>query len=945
VNTSSRNTTAVRSSRLAPVLVCLLTVLGLPVHAAVSFPDTPMQTNNGVPPNLWFILDDSGSMTFTAMPNDRDSYGLVRDRDGNVVTPVLANSIGDRSYVNNTIYYNPNKTYQPWQRTDGTYFTGGTAFNSVYTHPTKLEVDDNIRDYAGNDVGTGLSEDLRTTTQEIFVPRVANPGTTRSNYYRYRIISTGAATNPGRIQRCERNAADTAWDQACTFATPTGRTEAQEKANYAVWFSYHRTRMKVAKAGVSYAFNDTSIFNPENRYRAGFTTIHDRNTLRIPVGTDDGLFRGNADGENRKVWFDRLFAADASSNTPLIPALTRAGEYFEEVGADGPWGPQANGEQYQCRQNFSILTTDGFWNNGSTSVGDEDSTSGESISRPDGGDSYQYSPSDPFQDSIANTLADVAMHYWKRDLRIEADMTNIVPTSASNPAFWQHMVTFGIAIGLSGTLDVPATKTKVKNEEAVSWPNPVDRFDSERIDDLFHAAVNGHGDFIAASDPDEFSDGLGNALRAISARRGSGSNATVSGTTAGGSTKVFQARYFSAKWYGELQAFPVTATGINTATPLWTANFPTGIRSTIFTHNGTGGPTFPTTTQTTGLGGTDFTNYLRGDRTKEEPRTGALFRERTSLLGSIVNSSPAFVQTSPTVDTVYVGANDGMLHAFDATSGLVRFSYVPRGIDLNRLKEYGESDYGHRFFVDGPIVTSTTRELAAQTVLVGTLGRGGIGLFALDVTNPTAFATSKVLWDNSGQSENGDMGQILGKPLIAKTNDGSTVLITGNGLNSSRENAVLYVFNLTTGALIKKIDTGIGGSNGLSAPRGWDDDGNGTVDIVYAGDFRGNLWKFDLSSTSAASWNVAAGRPLFRPDTGTELTKPVTGGVTIAVDPATDKRWVFFGTGRLLTFGDITDTTLQTWYGVIDENGDDISQHCADQRQQSRLRALFHVAC
>ncbi len=874
-------------SRLAPLLACLVTLLGLPAHAAVSLPDTPMQTNNGVPPNIWFILDDSGSMGNTYMPDD--------------VPDTTPTRIETQTYTRNTIYYNPSSTYRGWQNADGS-FMADTPYTSAYNSTT---------------TASGGRTDLGDSTQTFYIPfaNITDFADSRQ-YTRYQFRTDGTATrcvwqtnNPVGYNNCANN--------VTTFSWPGGVTRnlAQEQQNFANWYSYHRTRTKVAKAGVSYAFNDPSVFNADSDYRVGFTTIWRRNEFRIPVTNNNGLFKGNDPGENRRVWFDRLFGATASSTTPLIPALTRAGQYFEETGANGPWGPQATASQFECRQNFSILTTDGFWNNGNTNVGNSDNSGGASVTRPDG-PPFTYTASRPFMDSWSNTLADVAMDYWKRDLR--ADLINTVPASASNPAFWQHMVTFGISIGLKGTLD-PKVDLPALTSGAKVWPNPMDNEDLERIDDLFHASVNGHGAFVAAGNPDEFAEGLGNALRAIAARRGSGSNATVTGTSTSAGTKVFQAKFFSSQWSGEIQAYPVTGAGVDTSNPLWTATIPTIASRKIYTHNGSAGATFPTSTQTAALS-SSVAAYIRGDRT-EEPQfnvTGTM-RNRTSLLGTIVNSSPTYVKTSSSVDTVYVGANDGMLHAFNAADGVERFGYVPRGIDLDKLKEFSEPGYGHRFFVDGPLVTSTDRELSGQTVLVGTLGRGGKGLFALDVTDPTVFGPSKVLWDKDGTFDS-DVGQILSKPLIAKLNNGSTALIVPNGLNSSNEHAVLFVLDLVTGALIKKIDTGVGSaaaSNGLSAPRGWDADGNGTVDIIYAGDLRGNLWKFDLSDSNKNQWKVANNRPMYAPTVG--LTQPITGGVTIAIDPATDKRWVFFGTGRLLGNSDITDTSRQTWYGVIDD--------------------------
>ena len=892
MNTSSR---PARSRRLplswfAPLLACLATIAGLPVHAAVSFPDTPMQTNQGIPPNIWFILDDSGSMASTFMPD--------------VVPATTPTNIASQTYTRNTIYYNPGNTYRPWQGADGSYFTD-TPYTAAWNDTTALT----------------SAIDLSASTQTFYVPNVGiTDYADAKQYTRYRFLTNGTA------DACTWRAipAPAGFNTCLTvvsFVWPGSivRTVAQEKKNFATWYSFHRTRTKVAKAGASYAFNDTSVFNADNDYRVGFTTIWQRNEFRIPVANNNGVFQGNNPGENRRTWFDRLFGAIASSTTPLIPALTRAGNYYKETGANGPWGPQANGSQYECRQNFTILTTDGYWNNlgGAGTPGNSDNTSGAVITRPDG-PSYQYVAQDPYRDNWSNTLADLAMEYWKTDLRPEAQMANIVPSSATDPAFWQHMVTFGISIGLQGTLNVASTNARVAAGQSVAWPDPMDTEDLDRIDDLFHASVNGHGTFVAASNPGEFADGLGKALRAIASRRGSGSNATVTGTSTSAGNKVFQARYFSSRWYGELQAYNVTAAGVDTLHPAWTASIPTYGSRNIYTHNGTGGATFPTAAQSLVLTPT-VANYLAGDRSLELPAVGGIYRERSSLLGTIVDSSPTYLKTSTSVETVFVGANDGMLHAFNAADGIERFAYVPRGIDLVKLKDYSDPDYGHRFFVDGPVVVSTKDELASQTVLVSTLGRGGKGLFALDVTDPTLFNSTKVLWDKDASFDN-DLGNVLGTPLIANLNDGSTAVIVPNGLNSGNERAVLFVLDLRTGAKIAEIDTGVGSAvapNGLSTPSGWDEDDNGTVDYVYAGDFRGNVWKFDLRSASAGSWNIANGHALYAPTA--PGTQPITGSLTIATDPSTDKRWVFFGTGRLLTANDITDTTRQTWYGVIDE--------------------------
>src|SRR5690606_4305442 len=148
------------------------------------------------------------------------------------------------------------------------------------------------------------------------------------------------------------------------------------------------------------------------------------------------------------------------------------------------------------------------------------------------------------------------------------------------------------------------------------------------------------------------------------------------------------------------------------------------------------------------------------------------------------------------------------------------------------LNTISRPDYGHRYFVDGPVAVSNRVQTPDQNILVGALGRGGKGIFALDVTDPASFGTSSFLWEHAGTA-NGNMGLIQSKPIIAKLNNGVMGLIVSNGTNSTNDRAVLLVYNLETGELISEIDTAAGSAdapNGLSPATGWDADGNGTLD-------------------------------------------------------------------------------------------------------------------
>lgn len=936
---------------------------------AVDIPDMPLQTGAAYPPaNVMFILDDSGSMVFEKMPDDESS---------------LDDEIDDKAHVHNTIYYNPAVNYLPWMTAGGTRMSGGTSWTAAYAD-LSLAAGGTID--LGNDGScqwvdrNGSNRRVCGGVQTFFVPKAGatNLGSNAS-FHRYQIRRVSGATRvvrsewlqPTRTNEglnnagCDDDNGNREW-RNCTYATPTGRTDAAEMQNFATWFSYHRTRLKVAKAGASEAFGQLG-----DSIRVGYDSIWNRDSnawsrntsvsgsaapaYPIPVGTLAGRFSG----VNRSDWFDQLQRARGYYGTPLHGALQRSGRYFEDPGSNGPWGPGS--DQLSCRQSFAILTTDGYWNDnaGYSSVGDADATEGPEIVSADGKSRFQYKPVSPYRDNFAgsrssrpDTLADVANYYWKRDL-VDA-LANDVPTSTADPAFWQHMVTFGVSIGLRGRLDPKQDLQSITNGSK-RWGDPTDTEDLDRIDDLWHASVNGHGNFVTATNPLEFVQGLIDALATVAQRLGSASNVTANSTSFQTDTRVYQASYVSGKWIGELAAYEVSSAGVSSKDEdgdgvpdaAWKASqhIPAYGSRKVLTSSTTGrnnGAPFPTAGQQAALDmsgraavnggpttGAQNAAYIAGSRALEI-RQGGTLRDRDTLLGDIANSSPMYVAES---ETIFVGANDGMLHAFAAdkrrapskvVGGQELFAYVPAGIDFAALATLSDPQYSraHRYFVDGPVVVSTRAQAGGKNILVGSLGRGGKGLFALDVTDPDRFGASDVLWDYTGAALGANMGQVLGEPVIVRLQGGTTAVIAGNGINSAGGKAVLFVIDLATGAVLAELDTGAGGDNGLSAPRAADLDADGFVDVVYAGDLAGNVWKFDLDSATAGDWSVAnGGSPLFTATDASGTAQPITAGLGIAREPLTGRIWVFVGTGSFMSADDVQEpmrSNVQSLYGIID---------------------------
>lgn len=434
--------------------------------------------------------------------------------------------------------------------------------------------------------------------------------------------------------------------------------------------------------------------------------------------------------------------------------------------------------------------------------------------------------------------------------------------------------------------------------------------------------------YFPVQNPLKLKEALKRALDNIVERSASASNVSANSTSVTTDSMVYQAIFNTANWSGDLLAYPVTSSGV-TAFPVWRASdhIPSPEKRNIFTRSDGGGKEFQWTKLShddqLAIGSQDVLNFLRGDRSKE----GGTFRTRgSSVLGDIVHSSPLYVKDS---NTVYVGANDGMLHAFDASTGTELFAYVPSQ-SIPKVKNLSDVRYGtaalpHAYFVDGEIAVSARSQTQGRNYLAATLGYGGKGLFGLDVTNPSSFGISNVLWEYSDATDL-DLGYMIGRPIIAKMNDGSSAVIVGNGYGSTNGRAVLYIFDLTTGSLLKKIDTGAAGSNMLSSPGVFDSDGNGTIDYIYAGDLKGNVWKFDVSGTDRSSWGVAlSGDPLFTAVDPGNVPQPITAPVTIVVDDVAGdlnygKRFIFFGTGSYFRSGDPSDMQIQSWYGLIDDN-------------------------
>lgn len=428
---------------------------------------------------------------------------------------------------------------------------------------------------------------------------------------------------------------------------------------------------------------------------------------------------------------------------------------------------------------------------------------------------------------------------------------------------------------------------------------------------------------------------------------GSGGGFASSSTLLETGTQTFQGRFRVANgsWSGDLQAYDVNV-GNGSLTATWTASsaLPAwgsrkimipGESSGLVRLGATAYASLPAYART-GFGSAEVVDYIRGNRALERPN-GAL-RARSGVLGDIVNSEPVYVgapnrtlflgatfngastyqayvaANQNRTRMVYVGANDGMLHGFNAQTGAEVFAFMPRQV-VSSMAAYAQPNYEHRYLVDGELTVADVYDSDAQiwrTVLVGTMGRGGRGMFALDVTNP---ADPKLLWELSS-SNSGAFGNNLGKPIIAQVANGDWRVLLGNGPNSSSGLAQLIAVRAVNGQDFLATSLGADASNGLSGVNVWSSTRGGFSDRVYAGDLRGNLWRI-----SYAAGSFSSATRLFTAERTTNVRQPITATPLVARRPNTDETWIFFGTGQYLNAADLANKQVQSWYGLKDPGG------------------------
>ncbi|AZT82892.1 hypothetical protein EHN06_04670 [Marinobacter sp. NP-4(2019)] len=772
------------------------------------------------------------------------------------------------------------------------------------------------------------------------------------------------------------------------------RTFVEELQNFSNWFQYHRRRHQSIRYGLGESLQSIS------GVRADLLTVNDQTTNADMLDTSDRGSDGDFEALQEKV-FHAYDNVPATNEAPLRGALNYAGAQYQRTGVDAPI-------QYECQRNYTLMYTDGFATDYQV----------DSSSLADTAENY-YSTN--LRTDLPKGQVRIPGQCLDNDPYPGLDCNSNLHMNTYGVLLGSKGSVYGQQI--DGTLydsvdDVHASAPEWPDVNDVNDPN----ISTFQIDDLYRATVNGKGEIYNARLPTDITDGLNRALEDIDNQSGAAAAVTFSSATVESDSLIFSAIFNSRRWSGQLSARALNssngrlvqnAAGSYIGDVVWEAGARLDSRNLnanareIITYNPVTAQGVPfqwsslTTTQRADLlMGTDSLDataaeklavdrlaYLRGNRGEEAPF--GQFRARDSRLGDIVHSAPVYVDEprmgwpdqfpygaegarysdfrySDTISgrtpVVYVGANDGMLHAFeatrDATGGDELFAYVPNlvfsdsaGKGLNYLTDPG---YLHRYYVDlTPTVVDAYIDVDDGTgdnwrsLLIGGLRAGGRGLFALDITSPDSVgendAEDLVLWE----FVNDDLGYVIEPVNVILTDLGSGyewVAVFGNGLDAPSGRTGLFILRLEGGLdgtwvensdyWFIEVDSGpAGGMN--SDVRLIDLDADNLVDRIYTSDLDGRIWAFayDANNDEWASAYNGNGQnsgpiPLFSVPAG----QPITSAPMVVRNPYVETSnqtapnlLVLLGTGQYLNQGDVVNTTpTQSFYGIWDSGVSDL---------------------
>lgn len=702
-----------------------------------------------------------------------------------------------------------------------------------------------------------------------------------------------------------------------------------------------------------------------------------------------------------------------TSDTTSAPTTTTTtestGSPVAQPTTDTGWSAGTRSRTEKCKRSDEVGSP-GYTNQSNNSTNSSSSTN--SVLSVVGPTEGQTTTTFSTSGGTSDTLADVAEYYFVNDLRTPAlgnctsttsgqsrDVCpNIVPIAGRDNLNTQHLTTFTLGLGTGGTLAfdknylqqgascnpsiqscdfayLSGLKTPFKNWPATTTTLSGSSGDARNIDDLWHAAVNGRGQYYSAGDASALKEAIVGVINTIQEAEGAGSASSFSSLSfvPGLNNQLFQAGYTSFAWTGDVVAYTVKGEdGAFSSTPTWSAKTKLDARAwsgrkiyyrkpgaavlrdfsfSNLSADGLGAnftgfcskspvpqqcaslPTAPASPDLRAAAndGNNLVKFLSGDRSNNAFNPASpLYRARASVLGDIINGASVFVGKPPFNYTdagyasfasakatrepvVYAGANDGMLHAFSANTGEELWAYIPTS-GMSKMFRLADIAYGnsHESFVDAqPVIADVNTGGSWKTILVGGLGLGGKAYYALDITDPL---NPKSLWEFT----DANLGLTFGNPIVTKRANGTWVVVFASGYNNADGKGHLYVVDAAAGTKLLDIVTTAGSPgtpSGLAKINAWIDvSTNNTAKRFYGGDMLGNLWRFDIDDQVLPYQSAMLLGQLKTPG---GLPQPVTTKPEVML---VSKLYpvVVVGTGRYLGDSDITDSSQQSIYIIKD---------------------------